>query len=75
MARPGHSGRATPGLMSNPEVKPAALGDAVGSARPRSAPKPGSGRYSRLIHNLSSSPFLAYAQLTLHLVVVPGFWL
>jgi hypothetical protein len=26
MVRSGHSGRETPGLVSNPEVKPAALG-------------------------------------------------
>ena len=42
-ARPGHSSRATPGLISNPEVKPAALGVPVGSERPCRALKPGPG--------------------------------
>ncbi len=50
--RPGHSGQETPGLISNPEVKLAALGEAVESARLRSAPKLGSGRH--LLSSLAS---------------------
>ncbi len=53
-ARPGHSGRATPGLVSIPEVKPAALGLPVWSERPCRGPKPGSG-HKAVIHALKIS--------------------
>ena len=50
-ARPGHSDRATPGPISNPEVKPVARGPAVASERRRSRPVLGPG-----LHNPFTSP-------------------